>query len=77
MNFDHTDKVKELWTLKISQCPNGNKLASAVTKLDSYHMLDAVSLSMSQDYAPKGGLQRAIEGVLGKVLGKEATTTAD
>lgn len=64
-----TDKVKELWTLKLSQTPNGNRLGGALAKLDQYDLLDAISAGLSQDYAPKGGLQRAIEGVLQKVTG--------
>ena len=59
----------ELWIIRFAQNPTGHSLYSALVTLDQSDTVDKCwRATLRPDRAPKGGLQRQIEGLLGNEL---------
>ena len=59
----------ELWIIRFAQNPTGHALYSALVLLDQSDVVDKCwRATLRPDRAPKGGLQRQIEGLLGNEL---------
>ena len=59
----------ELWIIRFAQNPTGHSLYSALVMLDQSDTVDKCwRATLRPDRAPKGGLQRQIEGLLGNEL---------
>jgi hypothetical protein len=63
------DATMEMWVVKLAPNASGAKLKSAIALLDSCDITDKISMTISQDRAPKGGIMRNLEGALGKYYG--------
>ena len=64
---------KELWVLRFAANPTGDKMAMALTALDSQDMLDHAcrGATVRSDRAPKRELQRILEQVIEAAGGGE------
>ena len=59
-------KNEELWVIRFSNQLSGNKLASALNLLNSHDILEGAlkGATLREDYAPKGAMQKQLEGLL-------------
>lgn len=73
------DKDKEIWLMRFAPNPHGHKCEQALAFLDSLDIVDQALMGaeIRQDRAPKGGLQRALEGVLEAALGKKGSNNVE